>query len=100
MEYILLPKIIIPSIGVFLHNRLKLHKIKIKSFLGVFYVIKSHEGMCRVLKLVSAFVNVNGRDRVLNPGPLSRRPDKSTTTPRSDTVKSSLKFEFTENIQN
>jgi hypothetical protein len=30
-------------------------------------------------------VNVNGRDRVLNPGPLSRRPDKSTTTPRSDT---------------
>jgi hypothetical protein len=31
-------------------------------------------------------VNVNGRDRVLNPGPLSRRPDKSTTTPRSDIV--------------
>jgi hypothetical protein len=30
-------------------------------------------------------MNVNGRDRVLNPGPLSRRPDKSTTTPRSDT---------------
>ncbi len=29
---------------------------------------------------------LNGRDRVLNPGPLSRRPDKSTTTPRSDTV--------------
>jgi hypothetical protein len=42
---------------------------------------------CRVLKLVSAFMNVNGRDRVLNPGPLSRRPDKSTTTPRSDTFK-------------
>jgi hypothetical protein len=41
---------------------------------------------CRVLKLVSAFVNVNGRDRVLNPGPLSRRPDKSTTTPRSATI--------------
>ncbi len=35
--------------------------------------------------LVTAFVNVNGRDRVLNPGPLSRRPDKSTTTPRSAT---------------
>jgi hypothetical protein len=35
---------------------------------------------------VSAFVNVNGLDRVLNPGPLSRRPDKSTTTPRSATV--------------
>jgi hypothetical protein len=34
---------------------------------------------------VAAFVNVNGRDRVLNPGPLSRRPDKSPTTPRSDT---------------
>jgi hypothetical protein len=31
-------------------------------------------------------MNVNGRDRVLNPGPLSRRPDKSTTTPRSDTI--------------
>jgi hypothetical protein len=29
-------------------------------------------------------MSVNGRDRVLNPGPLSRRPDKSTTTPRSD----------------
>jgi hypothetical protein len=29
-------------------------------------------------------MNVNGRDRVLNPGPLSRRPDKSTTTPRSE----------------
>jgi hypothetical protein len=41
---------------------------------------------CRVLKLVSAFVNVTGRDRVLNSGPLSRRPDKSTTSPRSDTV--------------
>jgi hypothetical protein len=26
-----------------------------------------------------------GRYRVLNPGPLSRRPDKSPTTPRSDT---------------
>ncbi len=34
---------------------------------------------------VTAFVNVNGRDRVLNPGPLSRRPDKSSTTPRSAT---------------
>ncbi len=44
---------------------------------------------CRVLKLVSAFVNVNGRDRVLKPGPLSRRPKKSTTTPRSDTSFSS-----------
>ncbi len=46
-----------------------------------------HENLttCRVLKLVSASVNVNGRDRVLNPGPLSRRPDKYTTTPRSDT---------------
>jgi hypothetical protein len=35
---------------------------------------------------MTAFVNVNGRDRVLNPGPLSRRPDKSTTTPRSDLI--------------
>jgi hypothetical protein len=31
-------------------------------------------------------MNVNGRDRVLNPGPLSRRPDKSTTTPRSESL--------------
>jgi hypothetical protein len=34
---------------------------------------------------VTAFVNVNGRDRVLNPGPLSRRPDESSTTPQSAT---------------
>ncbi len=33
---------------------------------------------CRVLKLVTAFVNVNGRDPILNPGLLSQRPDKST----------------------
>ncbi len=32
-----------------------------------------------VLKLVIAFVNVNGREPVLNPGPLSRRPFHYTT---------------------
>jgi hypothetical protein len=34
---------------------------------------------------MTEFLNVNGRDRVLNPGPLSQRPDKSSTTPRSAT---------------
>jgi hypothetical protein len=34
---------------------------------------------------VTAFVNVNGREPVLNPGPLSRRPDKSSIAPRSAT---------------
>ncbi len=34
---------------------------------------------------VTAFVNVNGQEPVLNPGLLSRRSDKSSTTPRSDT---------------
>jgi hypothetical protein len=38
---------------------------------------------CRVLKLMTAFVNVSGRKRLLNPGPLSRRSDKFSTTPRS-----------------
>ncbi len=42
---------------------------------------------CRVLKLVTVFVNVNGRDRVLNSGPLSRRPDKSSTTNNFHTVR-------------
>ncbi len=32
-------------------------------------------------------MNVNGREPVLNPGPLSRRADKSSTTPRSATKK-------------
>jgi hypothetical protein len=34
---------------------------------------------CRVLKSVAAFVNVDGREPVLNPGPLSWRFDKSST---------------------
>jgi hypothetical protein len=42
-------------------------------------------------------MNVNGRDRVLNPGPLSRRPDKSTTTPRSDTNSFNKKKEIYKN---
>ncbi len=35
---------------------------------------------------MTAFINVNGRDQVLNPGLLSRGPDKSTTTARSGKV--------------
>ncbi len=32
---------------------------------------------------VTAFVNVNAREPVLNPGPLSRRSDESSTIPRN-----------------